>query len=140
MKILSIVCRVLLGLMFVVFGANILHQFLPPQPMPPPDSLAGQFFAVMSASGWLHVIGLLQILGGLLVLIGGTTPLGLVFLGPIIVNILIFHIHMLGGKGISMGIFATLLEVLLIYFYRANFAGIFTIKAQPVVKTKPVSA
>ena len=87
MKIVVLICRILLGLMFVVFGANILHAFLPPQPMPPADSLAGHFFAAFGGSGWIKVVGLFQLLGGVLVLIGGTAPLGLSFLAPVLVNI-----------------------------------------------------
>ena len=130
MKIVAIICRILLGLMFIVFGANILHPFMPAPP-PPPGSPTAQFMAVMAPTGWMHVVGFFQLLGGLLVLIGGTTPLGLVILGPILVNILIFHTLLMGGHGIAPGLVATLLEIILIYAYRANFAGIFTYKATP---------
>ena len=82
-------------------------------------------------SGWMHHVGLFQLVGGLLVLIGGTAPLGLVILGPIIVNILIFHVLLAGGHGILPGTIAALLEIILIYAYRANFAGIFTVRAKP---------
>ncbi len=130
MKILTLICRILLGLIFVVFGANLMHPFMPMQ-MPPAGSPPAQFFGVMSSSGWMHHVGFFQFLGGLLVLIGGTAPLGLVILGPILVNILIFHTLLMGGHGIGMGLFVTLLEIFLIYAYRSNFAGIFTYKAKP---------
>jgi putative oxidoreductase len=132
MKILALICRILLGLMFIVFGANILHPFLPAPP-PPPGSPTAQFMSVMAPTGWMHVVGFFQLLGGLLVLIGGTAPLGLVILGPILVNILTFHSLLMGGHGVVPGLVATLLEVILIYAYRANFAGIFTYKATPTV-------
>ena len=130
MKYFYLLCRILLGILFLVFGANLLHPFLPME-MPPAGSLPAQFMGVMFPSGWMHEIGLLQILGGLLVLIGGTAPLGLVILGPLIVNILTFHILLAGGHGIAPGLFATLLEIILIYGYRSNFAGIFTFSATP---------
>jgi putative oxidoreductase len=132
MKIVALICRILLGLMFVVFGANLLHPFMPMQ-MPPAGSPAAQFMGVMAPTGWMHVVGFFQLVGGLLVLIGGTTPLGLVFLAPVLVNILTFHTLLMGGHGIGAGLFATLLELVLIYAYRANFAGIFTTKATPTV-------
>ena len=132
MKYLILTCRILLGLMFIVFGANILHPFMPAPP-PPPGSPTAQFMAVMAPTGWMHVVGFFQLLGGLLVLIGGTAPLGLVILGPILVNILTFHSLLMGGQGIVPGLVATLLEIILIYAYRANFAGIFTYKATPTV-------
>jgi uncharacterized membrane protein YphA (DoxX/SURF4 family) len=132
MKYLYLICRILLGLMFVVFGANLLHPFLHME-MPPAGSPPAQFMGIMGPSGWMHHVGFFQFLGGLLVLIGGTAPLGLVILGPVIVNILIFHVLLAGGHGIGMGLFATLLEIILIYGYRSNFAGIFTYKATPTL-------
>jgi uncharacterized membrane protein YphA (DoxX/SURF4 family) len=131
MKVVALICRILLGLMFVVFGANILHPFMPMTP-PPAGSLPAQFMGVMAPTGWMHHVGFFQFLGGLLVLIGGTAPLGLCILGPIIVNILIFHVLLTGGHEIGPGIVAAILEIILIYAYRANFAGIFTYKAKPV--------
>jgi putative oxidoreductase len=132
MKYVYLVCRILLGLAFVVFGANILHPFMKMGPMPP-DAPATHFMNVMVPSGWMFVVGLFQFFGGLLVLIGGTAPLGLCFLAPVLVNILLFHLRLTGGSGIAAGLIASLLELVLIYAYRANFAGIFTYKAQPTV-------
>ena len=132
MKIVFLICRILLGLMFVIFGANILHSFMPPQPMPPSESLAGHFFAAFGGSGWIKVVGLFQLLGGLLILIGGTAPLGLCFLAPVLVNILCFHL-LTGTPGVAPGLVATVLWLIVLYAYRANFAGIFTTKATPTV-------
>jgi uncharacterized membrane protein YphA (DoxX/SURF4 family) len=101
--------------------------------MPPAGSPPAQFMAIMVPSGWMHHVGFFQLLGGLLVLIGGTAPLGLVILGPIIVNILTFHVLLAGGHGIAPGLVATVLEIILIYGYRSNFAGIFTYKATPTL-------
>lgn len=132
MKYLYLICRILLGLMFVVFGANAMHSFMPAPP-PPPGSPTAQFMAIMGPTGWMGHVGFFQVLGGLLVLIGGTAPLGLCILGPILVNILIFHTLLMGGHGIAPGLVATVLEIILIYAYRANFAGIFTYKAKPTL-------
>jgi uncharacterized membrane protein YphA (DoxX/SURF4 family) len=137
MKVLPIICRVLLGLMFIVFGLNVFFHFIH-MPPPPPDSLPGQFGTLMVSSGWMNAIAVLQIGGGVLVLLGGTTPLGLVILGPIIVNILLFHICLTSGKGIGLGAFAAVLEILLVHFYRSSFAGIITARAQPVIKARTV--
>jgi putative oxidoreductase len=127
MKILAIVCRVLLGLIFVVFGLNAFLQFIPAGPLP---ANVTTFMTVMSQGGWLKAIGAFQVLGGLLVLYGGTVPLGLIILCPITVNILLFHLCMTGGAGIFPGLLVTVFELILIYRYRANFAGILTADAQ----------
>ena len=132
MKVVTLICRILLGLMFVVFGLNGFFNFIPMGPMPPADSPVGKWMSVMLQTGWMHHVSFFQVLGGLLVLIGGTAPLGLVILGPILVNILTFHAVMMAGHGIGMGLFATILEIYLVWAYRANFAGILTMKAKPV--------
>lgn len=132
MKFVAIICRILLGLGFVIFGLNGFFHFLPNGPMPPADSPLGQWMGVMLKSGWMHHVAFFQIVGGVLVLIGGTAPLGLCILGPILANILMFHVLLMGGHGILPGTVFAALEIVLIYAYRANFAGIFTTKAKPV--------
>ncbi len=129
MKIVALICRILLGLMFVIFGANILHPFLH---MPPMSGPPLQFMMVLGPSGWMKAIGVFQLLGGLLILFGGTVPLGLCILCPITVNILLFHLCLTGGSGIAPGAFSAMLELVLIYAYRSSLAGVFTTKASPV--------
>lgn len=128
MKYLYLVCRILLGLLFIVFGANILHPFLP---QPAMSGKPLDFMMVMGPSGWMHHVGFFQVLGGLLILLGGTVPLGLCILCPITFNILLFHILLLGGQGIGPGIGAAAMELALIYGYRQHFAGILTVRATP---------
>ncbi len=89
MKVLTVIARILLGLIFVVFGSNAFLHFIPMPPLP--QNLAGDYTRVFLASGYVYVIGGLQVIGGLLLLIGRFVPLGLTILGAIIVNILIFH-------------------------------------------------
>ncbi len=131
MKVLFIICQVLLGLMFVVFGLNGFLHFIPMGPPPPPDSLPGKFMGSMSGSGWMQIVSGLEVLGGLLVLVGVTAPLGLVILGPIVINALLFHVLMAGGHGIGPALVAALLELVLIYAYRRYFAALFTASAKP---------
>jgi uncharacterized membrane protein YphA (DoxX/SURF4 family) len=85
----------------------------------------------MVPSHWMLLVGFLQLLGGLLVVIGRTTPLGLVLLGPVLVNILAFHIFLQGGQGIAPGVIFSALEIFLIYAYRGCFRAIFTTNALP---------
>src|ERR1700759_3968387 len=93
MKAATVVVRILLGLMFVVFGLNIFLSFLP-MPKEAPAPLAGAFGGALFQSHYILVVGALQVLGGLLLLIGRFVPLGLVLLGPVIVNILLFHLFL----------------------------------------------
>ena len=119
MKIATIIVRILVGLMFVVFGLNGFLQFIPMKEMP--TGLAADFFKAMSESHYMQAISAFQILGGLLLLIG-FVPLGLLVLGPILVNILLFHIF-LQPKGIEMGIVVSLLALFLLWSYRWAFVG-----------------
>src|SRR5438445_5915278 len=121
MKITTIIVRLLLGLMFVVFGSNIFLQFLPMPPLP--ATLAGDFSKALMQSHYIYVVGLLQVVGGLLLLIGRYVPLGLVLLGPVVVNILLFH-SFLDPSGLPVAIFVTVLSLFLLWRYRSNFAGL----------------
>lgn len=121
MKIVTTIVRVLLGLMFTVFGSNIFLHFIPMPEQKP--SLATDFSKALMESHYMYVVGALQVLGGLLLLIGRFVPLGLTLLGPVIVNILLFHIF-LEPTGLPMAIVVSVLALFLLWRYRANFAGL----------------
>src|SRR2546428_8370460 len=121
MKIATIIVRGLLGLMFTVFGSNIFLHFIPMPPLP--STLAGDFSKALMQSHYMYVIGLLQVVGGLLLLIGRFVPLGLTLLGPVIVNILLFHIF-LDRSGLPLAIIVAVLALFLVWRYRTNFIGL----------------
>src|SRR5437763_1536622 len=84
MKYVIIIARVLLGLVFVVFGSNAFFHFIPQQPMP---EKAAAFMMPLISSGYYYPIAILQILGGICLLTGARfVPLGLTLLGPIILT------------------------------------------------------
>jgi len=99
MKIAEIIARILLGLVFVVFGSNAFLHFIKAPPMSGP---AGDFINAMMDSGYVKVVGFCQVAGGLLLLLGRFVPLGLTLLGPVIVNILCYHIF-LNHEGWQVG-------------------------------------
>ncbi len=129
MKIAVIICRILLGAGFITFGLNILHPFLPMPPMDP-LSFSGRFGSVMAESNWFKLIGAFQLFGGIFVIIGRTAPIGLVLLGPILVNVIAFHVFLEKGAGMAPGLVFCALELFLIYAYRKYFMSIFTIDAK----------
>src|SRR5207237_10913163 len=92
MQVATIIARVFLGLIFVVFGSNAFLRFLPMPPLP--QGVTGEYLHAFFASGYVYVIGGFQFIGGLLVLVGRFVPLGLTILAAIIVTILPFHILM----------------------------------------------
>jgi len=123
MKYVIVVVRVLLGLMFFVFGLNAFLKFMGP----PPEmhGQAGAFITALMSSGYLYVIAVLQVLGGLCLLLGARfVPLGLTLLGPIIVNIVLFHLF-LEPTGLPMAIVTAALALFLLWIYRFKFPAIF---------------
>ena len=121
MKLGSIIARILLGLIFVVFGSNIFLHFIPMPP--PPPTLAGDFSKALFLSHYLHVVALFQIVGGLILLIGRFIPLGLTLLAPVIVNIDLVHILM-DPSGLPLAAVISILLIFLLWRYRDAFAGL----------------
>jgi uncharacterized membrane protein YphA (DoxX/SURF4 family) len=127
MKILTLVARILLGLTFLVFGFNKLVPFLH-VPMPTGD--IGALMGLMYTHKWITFYGFIETASGLLLLAGRYVPLALTLLAGVGTNILLFHITF-EPAGLPLPLFLALLEIYLVYAYRASFAGIFAAKAEP---------
>jgi len=122
MKIVNLVARLLLGLISVVFGLNGFLNFLNMGPLP--SGFAGQFIIALAASHYFWVIAGLQVVGGVLLLVNRFVPLALVLLGPVIVNILLYHAF-LNRSGAQLAILVTILWFIVFYGHRKYFSGIF---------------
>jgi putative oxidoreductase len=128
MKIVSIIARYLLGLMFTVFGLNGFFNFIH-QP-PPTNPLAIQFFVAISASHFAAFFFAIQLIGGLLLLSGYFVPLALTLLAAELYNILAFHLT-LAPAGIPPALLACVLWILVFIQYRASFQHVLTAKPTP---------
>jgi len=123
MKYLIVIVRVLLGLVFLFFGSNAFFKFMGP----PPEmhGQAGAFITALMSSGYMYVIAVLQVLGGLCLLLGARfVPLGLTLLGPVIVNIVLYHLF-LDPQGMPIAIVISVLALFLLWIYRFKFPAIF---------------
>jgi len=100
MKILVLISRILLGLIFLFFGSNAFLHFLPVPTLPPTP--AGQFLSAIFASHYVFVISGLQLIGAVLLLVNRYVPLALV---------------------------VVILWFILFYRYRQNFSGLFVQRA-----------
>lgn len=120
MRITALVARILLGMLFLVFGLNGFLHFIP---MKPPSGLAGQYLGVLFISHYLVVVFSLQILGGILLLANRFIPLALILLGPILVNILLFH-SLMAPEGLPLALFATALWAVVLYAVRHAFTAV----------------
>jgi uncharacterized membrane protein YphA (DoxX/SURF4 family) len=136
---LPTVARVILGLIFVVFGLNGFFQFAPAPPMSGP---AGAFMGALAATGYFFpLLKLTEIAAGLLLLTGFAVPLALTLLAPVIVNIVAFHLFLAPG---SFGVVAVVLasELYLAWTHRRAFAPLFAkrrtsapVPGEPVLQT-----
>ena len=121
MKIASLIARILLGLIFLIFGLNGFLHFIP---MPPPTGIAGQFFGAIFASHYWVVIFGVQVIGGVLLLINRFVPLALVILGPVIVNIFFFH-ALMAPAGLPLAIVVVVLWTIVAIRNKQHLAGLF---------------
>ena len=108
--------------MFAVFGSNPFLHFAP---MPKMEGLPAAFMGALIQSGYIYPIAVIQMLGGLLLLLGGRfVALGLTLLGPIIVNIAFYHIF-IDRSGLPIAIVISILALFLLWVYRYKFPAIF---------------
>lgn len=126
MKIIAIIARILLGLMFFVFGLNGFLNFIPAPPIP---GLAGQFLGAMMQSRFVLFVAGVQVIVGVLLLVNRFVPFALALLAPVLANILVFHLTM-QPSGLPPGIFATVLWAVLAWRLRAYFGPLFVQKAE----------
>src|SRR5438874_4648765 len=122
MRIVILIARLLLGLMFFVLGLNGFLNFLNMGSMP--TGLAGQFMGALFQSHYYWVIAALQVLGGALLLVNRYVPLALVLLGPVIVNIICYHVF-LNPMGWPLALVVTILWFIVFCVKRQYFSGIF---------------
>jgi putative oxidoreductase len=127
MRIASLIARILLGIIFVVFGLNGLHPFLPSPPLTGP---VAEFLQAMYVSHYLVFTAGVQVIAGLMLLTNKFVPLALVTLGAVLSNILVLHITMYPA-GLPPALLATLLWVIAALPWRHYFAPLFALNARP---------
>jgi putative oxidoreductase len=125
MKIAALIARILLGLVFVVFGLNGFLNFIKG---PLPSGVAGQFLGALMQSHFVLVISAVELAGGALLLANRYVPLALVLLGPVIVNIFFYHLLM-DRSGLIIAIVVIILWALIALRHRQYFSGLFVQRA-----------
>ena len=127
---LPLAARLVLGLIFFVFGLNGFLHFLPQPHMTGP---AGAFLGGLAASGYLlSLLSGTQVLCGALLLSGFFVPLALTLLAPVIVNIVAFHLFLAPGNYIIVGL-VLISEFFLTWSYRAAFASMLQARTSPQI-------
>lgn len=121
------IAKAILGVGFLVFGANGFLHFLP---VPPPVSASAQsFLGLLDSTGYMKVVKALEMLGGGLILGGRLAPLGLLILGPILVNIALYDLLM-DLKGLPVVLVFGALALFIGYRHKEHFAPFFKVHAE----------
>ena len=129
MKTATLIARIVLGLIFVVFGLNGILHFITQPEMP---QAAITFFGGLAAAGYmLPLLFGTQIVGGVLLLIGMVVPLALLILAPVIVNILGFHLFV-SPSGLGFALVVAALELFLAWAHRDAFRPLVASSASAV--------
>jgi|SRR5271163_2632293 len=129
-RFLPVIARVLLGLVFFVFGLNGFLHFIP-QPKDAMPEGAAAFAGALVKSGYMFpmIMGT-QLLSGALLLINRFVPLALALLAPVILNILAFHAF-LAPSGLGPGLVVLILELYLAWAYRGTFRPMLAARVRP---------
>ena len=123
------VARILLGLVFFVFGLNGFLHFMP-QPKNMPEGALAFFGALVNTGYMVPLVFGTQTLGGVLLLLNRFVPLALALLAPVIVNIVAFHIF-LAPSGLPVACVVLALELYLAWAYRNVYLPMLAMRAKP---------
>jgi len=119
----TMVLRILLGLVLVIFGANKFYPF-----MPAPTEMsegAANFMGALAESGYMFpLIGAVEVFVGLLLLLKKWVPFALVLLAPVAVNMVLFHLA-LEPASTAPALVVFIINAVLIYAYWDKFKTLF---------------
>jgi len=124
MKIASNIAGGLLGFIFIAFSLIVLLKLVP-MPPPPEGSPMALFMGAFVPTGYLTFVKILELIGGCIVIVPRLRNFGLLILGPIIINILAFHIFIAKGEGlVGIPLLIGFLALFLLWSGRKAFAGL----------------
>lgn len=125
MKHAPTIAGALLGLLFIMSSVVVLFGLVK-MPPPPEGTPAALFMGAFGPTGYMTFVKVLELLGGVLLLIPRTRNFGLLVIGPILVNILAFHVFIMKGAALfdPMLIVIVLLTLYLLWVGRKTFAAL----------------
>lgn len=122
----ALIARFLLGLIFTVFGLNGFLNFLPAPPLSGPEA---EFLGAMIKTGYFFtIVKLIEVISGILLLVGFYVPLALILLAPIVFQIFFFHLFLNGIAATPMAIILIILGLIVAYSKKENFVGVLKAK------------
>jgi uncharacterized membrane protein YphA (DoxX/SURF4 family) len=126
--------RILMGLIFLVFGLNGFFMFIPaPKVVIPAAAMA--FQAALMATGYMiKLVAGTQVITGILLLVNRFVPLALALIAPVIVNIVAFHLFLDLPQFVGPALLVLILEVYLVWVYRRSYAPMLAMRTNPDAK------
>lgn len=111
-KILSVLC-ILAGLMFVNAGLDKFFHYMP-MPKDMPESMIKAGMAFMEIGWLLPLVGAIELIGGLLLIIKRTRPLGAIVILPVLTGIVISNmVTSPSGLTVALPLLAIVLWVII---------------------------
>ena len=129
-RCLPAVARILMGLIFFVFGLNGFLHFIPQPKAPMPEAALSFVGALMKPGYMLRLIFGTQTIVGALLLVNRFVPLALALIAPVVVNIVAFHVF-LEPSGIALAAVVLVLEAYLAWAYQQAYRPMLTMRATP---------
>ena len=121
MNKVTLIVRILLGVLLIVFGLNKFIGFMP---MPEFSPAMGNFMSALSATGYLmNLVGAVEIIAGILILLNKYLPLGLVLIFPVMLNAFLAHLF-LDIAGIPAAAVVLIMIVFLFFANKDRYEGI----------------
>lgn len=133
-KYLPVAARLILGAIFLVFGLNGFLRLIP-MPMLPVHATA--FLGALAATGYMFpLIKIVEIVAGLMLLLGRFVPLALALLAPDIINISLFHLF-LAHIGLPVAGLLLVLSIYLAWSFRDVYRPMLSSHSTPTAKKRP---
>jgi len=129
-RCLPAIARILMGLLFFVFGLNGFLNFIPQPKTPMPADALSLFGAFMKSGYMIPLIFATQLAVGTMLLANRFVPLALALIAPVIVNIIAFHLF-LDPSGIAPGAVVLILEAYLVWANRRAYRPMLAWRATP---------
>ena len=123
MRIAMILVRSLMGLLFVFASVTYFFKLITP---PPLTGAMKVFNDGIEASRYLMpTVKVIELVCGLAFLSGRFVPLASVLIAPIIVNILLINVFLIGPQGFPLAAFVVLANAFLAYYHRDRYRPLF---------------
>ncbi len=122
--------RILMGLLFLLFGLNGFLHFIPEPKEAMPENVAALMGGMMKSGYMFPLVMGTQLLVGVMLLLNLFVPLALALIMPVIVHIIAFHVF-LAPSTIWPGAVLLVMELYLAWAYRSAFRPMLGMRVKP---------